>query len=183
LSGVIEARTLCVSAMLLLVVLIRPAAAQTPRWEISGAYDFTRDWTSDINFPVGWTAGTAYAINGWFSAAAEAGGSYKTIPVSGDAVHLRLYTYLAGARARRTTGRFTEFGQVLAGAVRTSGTVFGVTSASTHLGIQPGGGADYALTTKLSARLEFDFRLVLGETQVDSQHHARFLAGIAYALH
>ena len=179
----IGTRTLWVSAMLLFAVLIRPAAAQTARWELSGAYDYTRDWTSDINFPVGWTAGSAYLINAWLSAAGEVGGSYETFPVSGDAVHLRLYTYLAGLKARRTTGRFTEFGQLLAGAAHTSATAFGITSASTHLAIQPGGGADYALTTRLSARVELDFRVVLGERQVDSQHHARFLAGIAYALH
>jgi uncharacterized protein with beta-barrel porin domain len=83
---------------------------------------------------------------------------------------------------RRTTSRFTEFAQLEAGAARTSGTAFGITSASTHAAVQLGGGADYVVTPRVSLRGEVDFRVVGGEPQVDSQHHGRFLVGIVYAI-
>jgi opacity protein-like surface antigen len=175
-------RASCLSAILLLVFLSRPAAAQTPRWEVSGAYDFTRDSTTDVDFPIGWTAGGAYLITPWMSAAGEIGRSRKTIPVIGSEVRLGLVTYMAGLRLRRPAGRVSEFGQVLAGVVSTTGTAFGVASASTHFGLQPGAGLDFGLTRRLSARAEIDFRLVRGGDQVDSEHHVRFAAGVVYAF-
>jgi Outer membrane protein beta-barrel domain len=164
------------------ILLASPAAAQDARWELSAAYDFTRDWTGDINFPMGWNVGGAYAITPWLSAAGEVGASRKNIPIAGDDVHLNLQTYLAGLRARRPAGRLIEFGQVLAGAADASGEVFGVTSGSTHFAVQAGAGLDYGLSRRLSARAQIDFRIVHGGDQVDSAHQARFGVGVAYAF-
>src|SRR5207249_7810301 len=72
------------------------------------------------------------------------------LPISGSDVHLNLQTYLAGLRAARPAGRLIEFGQVLAGAARASGSVFDVTTASTHFAVQAGAGLDYSLTRRLS---------------------------------
>jgi opacity protein-like surface antigen len=161
--------------------MVAPASAQR-RWEVSAAYDFTRDWTGDVNYAAGWTVGSAVDVNSWLSAVAEAGASYKNIPVTGSDIRLRLYPFFGGARVRRSTHRVTEFAQLEGGAARTSGSAFGTTDTSTHAAVQLGGGADYALTPRLSLRGEIDFRVVFGEQQVDSQHHGRFLVGIAYAI-
>ncbi len=177
-------RRLAIAAAALCVLPIAAtASAQPKRWEASAAYDFTRDWTSDINYAAGWTGGTAFGLNDWLSAIGEVGASYKNIPVTGSEAELRLYTFLGGVRVRRTTHRFTEFGQIAAGAAHARGTVFDITNTSTHPAVQAGGGGDFAVTPRLFLRVQIDFRVVFGGQQVDSQHHARFLAGIAYAVH
>ena len=142
----------------------------------------TRDATSDVNFPVGWSAGTAVRITPWASAVVKAGGSRRTIPtVIGD-LKLGMQTVMAGGRASVRIGRAEEFGQVLAGVVRATGSAFGTSSSSTHAGVQAGAGVDYPLTRRLAARGQLDFRLVDGRGLESRGHQYRFATSIVYTV-
>ena len=89
---------------------------------------------------------------------------------------------MGGLRASARLGRLTEFGQILAGVVRTSGSAFGSTTSGQSLGIQPGVGIDYPLTRAWAARAELDVRLIA--TQPDTTnggYQYRFVAALVYA--
>jgi opacity protein-like surface antigen len=87
-----------------------------------------------------------------------------------------------GARASARIGPFVEFGQILVGVVHASGSAFGTTMSSTHLGAQVGGGLDYPVTGRLSVRGEVDFRRSRGENGADTARELRGVAGVVYRL-
>src|SRR5712691_11804408 len=118
---------------MMLVMLTPPhvAAAQDARpLEVSGGYSFVHDPNNHISLAAGWMAGGGVALTDWLAAVVDAGGSYKTISSFGSEVHVTVHTAMAGVRASAGVGKVTEFGQVLVGFVRGSGTAFGFASTS-----------------------------------------------------
>ncbi len=165
------------------------ARAQTPEplpIELYAGYSYLRDpggsvlaaTESDDSFHVGWTAGAARRIWRRVAAVGEVSGHYKTRTTFDEDVHLSYHAFLGGARASIRVGRFEEFGQALAGAVRAHGSAFGVTVTKTALAVQPGGGVDYRLTPRLAARVQLDYRWIRGSDRGGSANQFRASAAI-----
>jgi len=166
--------------MLLLLLMSRQALAQTP-FEISGGYSLAHDYRDQVTLPAGWIAGGAIDLTPAFAAVAEVSGQYKTVALLNTDARLSVHTVLAGVRASARVGPVTEFGQILAGVVRTSGSAFGSTTTVRALGVQPGAGVDYPLTARWTARAELDVRLIAA--QQDAQNggtQLRLAAGLVY---
>ena len=138
----------------------RPAAAQTaPGWDLFAGYTFDRDVADDVNLAEGWAATAARSVNGWLSIAVDVSGARTTVAATGTEIALASLTAAAGARAAARVGPFLEFGEVLAGVTRATGTAFGVTSATRHGVLQAGVGVDYPAGRRLAARAHFDVRV------------------------
>ena len=170
--------------VMMLVVLTRPlsAAAQNARpLEVSAGYSFVHDPNNHISLAAGWMAGGGVALTDWLAAVVDAGGSYKTISSFGSEVHVSVHTAMGGVRASARVGKVTEFGQVLAGIVRGSGTAFGFASTSRAFGLQPGIGFDIPLNQTLAGRAELDVRFIHSQPNGNNAgYEYRFVAGIVY---
>lgn len=167
--------------LLLLLLISRHTSAQTP-FEFAGGYSLAHDPRDQLTLPAGWIAGAAIGLTPAFSAVADISGQYKTIPLLGADARFTVHTVMGGVRGLARLGRLTEFGQILAGVVRTSGSAFGSTTSGQSLGVQPGAGIDYPLARTWSARAELDLRLMAA--QADAQnggHQYRFVAALVYA--
>jgi hypothetical protein len=169
-----------VAPTLLLLLISRQVLAQTP-FEISGGYSLAHDFRDQITLPAGWMAGAAIDLTPAFAAVADVSGQYKTVALLNADARLSVHTVLAGVRASARVGRLTEFGQVLAGVVRASGSAFGSTTTVNAIGVQPGAGVDYPLTARWAARAELDIRLIAA--QQDAQNagtQLRFAGCLVY---
>jgi hypothetical protein len=176
-----------------LALLGAPAAALAqPRatTEFFGGYSFLLDsgngvlavTVGDDRFPLGWAAGVAQPLSRWLAVVAEAGGQYKTRTTFVDDVRLSYHSLLAGPRARAQIGPLTEFAQVLVGAAHGRAEAFGLTVTGTALSVQPGGGIDYALGSRLAARVELDYRWIRKSAQ-GRGHASQFRAMAALVVH
>jgi len=169
-------RARIVFAVACVALIASPAAAQTDRhWEAFGGYALVRDSHEDLNMPAGWVAGGARALNGWFSIVADAGGSYKTLPLIGGDVTVASHSVLAGGRIAARIGNVIEFGELLGGVVHTSGSAFGQSSSATYGAVQGGIGLDIPLRSRLAGRVEFD------ATHLSIGRRFRVTAAIVYA--
>jgi hypothetical protein len=166
--------------MLLLLLMPRQAMAQT-RFDLSGGYALAHDWRDQVTLPAGWMAGAAIDLTPAFAAVVEVSGQSKTVALLNADARLTIYTALAGVRGSARLGRLTEFGQIVAGVVRTSGSAFGATTTVHAIGVQPGAGVDFPLTPRWAARAELDIRLIAA--QEDAQNggtQLRFAACLVY---
>ena len=105
----------------------------------------------------------AYGKGAIVGVAGEVRGSYKTISIAGDQPKVRVYTFMAGPRARPSHSRVAPFGQVLFGAARASTSVLSVIDTVTNFAYQPGGGVDLKVSGGLGVRLEADYRIIRSE--------------------
>jgi hypothetical protein len=184
-----RAITMMVSALVALGAPRASAAQTSPPLEVYAGYSYLADPDNSVlqatagnsGLKAGWIVGAAVPLSGWLAAVAEAGGNDKSLPTIDGELHLSVLTFMAGARASARIGRITEFGQVLVGAVRGSGSAFGLTVSNTGFGIQPGGGLDWPVDHRLAARLELDFRTISGTDEGrDRAHQFRAIAAIVY---
>jgi hypothetical protein len=158
-----------------------PAWAQTG-FELSGGYSLAHDPRDAITLPAGWFAGAAIGLTAALSAVADVSGQYKTIALFDTDARLTAHSVMGGLRLSARLGRLTEFGQVLAGVVRTSGSAFGSTTSGQALGVQPGAGFDYPLAPGWSARAEVDMRLIASQPDAtNGGHQYRFVAALVYS--
>ncbi len=123
-----------------------PVAAQTPRIEVSGGYQFlnvSADLESidtgdlpvrdvDQSLPTGWYIDLAGNLNRHFGVVFEAGGNYKSITESAAfggiaasaSVDLRVHEFMGGVRySSRANPTVVPFGQFLVGAINGSAKV------------------------------------------------------------
>ena len=180
----IAAMIRALACVLLLCLCPRPAAAQTCRpLEISGGYSAVNDPKNLVSLPVGWMAGARLSVTDWLSAVADVSGHHTTVAGTGSDLRLSVLAAMGGLRASGHIGRVTEFGQLLAGVARGSGTAFGVTTTTSAFALQPGVGLDYPLRAAFSARAEVDLRLIKDQGEGNSAgHEYRFLVGLVYRL-
>jgi hypothetical protein len=171
--------------LLVMLALPRPAAAQNARpLEVSGGYSFVRDPNNHVSLVAGWMAGAGVALTDWLAVVADAGGNYKTISSFGSDVDVSVHTVMGGVRASARVGKVTEFGQVLAGIVRGSGTAFGFVSTSHAFGLQPGIGFEIPLSQRLAGRAELDVRFIHSQANGNNAgYEYRFVAGIVCRFH
>jgi hypothetical protein len=167
--------------VLLLALFPCPVHAQTV-FEVSGGYSLAHDPRDAVTLPAGWFAGAAIRLTSALSAVADVSGQYATIPLFESDARVTAHGVLGGLRLSARLGRITEFGQVLAGVVRTSGSAFGSTTSGQSLGVQPGAGIDYPLARTWSARAELDIRLIASQPDAtNGGHQYRFVAALVYA--
>jgi hypothetical protein len=186
--------TAIVTALTALLALGAPRAshAQTrPRLEVYAGYSYLNDpdnsvlqaTAGDSSLNAGWMAGAAAPVSNWLSVVAETGGNYKTLATIDSDLHLTVLSFMAGARASAKVGRLTEFGQVLVGGVRGSGSAFGLTVSTTGFALQPGAGLDWPLGHHVAARLESDFRAISASGNGrDRAHQIRVVAALVYLV-
>jgi hypothetical protein len=175
-------RARMVLVMLILGALPRHAHAQAPI-EISGGYSIAHDPRDDVTLPSGWMAGAAIGLTPALAVVGDASVQYKTVALLSTDARLTVHTVMGGLRASARLGRVTEFGQILAGVVRTSGSSFGSTTTGTSVGVQPGVGVDFPFNGRLAARAEFDVRLIRHQSDAtNGGHQFRFVAGLACRL-
>jgi opacity protein-like surface antigen len=163
-----------------------PCAAGAQTWrpqELSGGYVYLNDSDNQVGLPAGWMAGGSFRLTDWLSAVGEGGISVRTTTTFGSDLRVRVGAVLGGARASASLGPFREFGQVLAGAVLSSATGFGVTSTDTAFGVQPGAGLDYPITARVAARAEVDGRFIRSRSSGSTPaHEIRLLVGVVLKL-
>ena len=174
-------RAIVILALLLpLAPRTAAAQAQTPL-ELSGGYSAVNDPNDQVSLPLGWMAGGGLMLTGWLSAVADVSGNHTTVAAFGSDLRLGVFAAMGGLRASARLGRFTEFGQLLTGVVRSSSTAFGLTSTTDALGLQPGAGIDYPLGGPFAARAELDVRFIHNQGEGNSSgHEYRFVAAIVY---
>lgn len=169
-----------VLGVLLLGAGARRTSAQAP-FEISGGYSLARDPRDEVTLLSGWMAGAAIGVTRALSVVGDISGQYQTIPLLTTDARLSVHTAMGGVRASAGVGRLTEFAQIVAGVVRTSGSAFGATDVSQASGIQPGVGLDYPLTRAWAARAQFDVRLIRSQPDAaNGGYEYRFAAALVY---
>jgi opacity protein-like surface antigen len=117
---------------------------------------------SDNGLGLGWIAGAALPIMSSLAIVGEASGHYKDRTTLEADVELSFHAAMAGARLSARLGPLTEFAQVLAGVLHGHGSAFGSTASTTGFALQPGGGIDYRLGSRMAARLQLDYRTMNG---------------------
>jgi outer membrane protein with beta-barrel domain len=152
----------------------QPAFAQEHRWNIAAGYTALNDTTDHVTFPLGLSVGAAVSLGSWLAIAGEVDRQQKTQPTFGSDITLTSTGVVAGLRAQTRIGALTEFVQVLAGGVTSTGTLFGGTTTSHHSAVQPGLGVDFALRPRWAARGEIDARWL------DSGNEVRYVAALVY---
>jgi hypothetical protein len=158
--------------VLILGVPVTVAAQDVEERQIVAGYTSMTDVTDHVTLPAGWFIGAAARLNSWLSVAIDVDGQYKTIRFIDSDIHLASYAPTAGVRASGQLGKFVEFVQVLAGGVRSRGTLFGSTEVKWHGVLQPGAGGDYPLNERWAIRGEFDARIM------SSGHELRVATGV-----
>jgi hypothetical protein len=163
--------------VLLALTAPRLSAAQSPaRWQVFAGYAPLNDVTDRVSYPAGWVVSVAGHLKAWLSVAGDVDGQYDTIPSIGSDFHLASHTVTVGPRASARLGRFVEFGQVLAGVIQSTNTVFGSTETTRHAVVQPGVGLDYPLSRKWAVRGELDARFI------NTGQEIRVVAGLVYVF-
>jgi hypothetical protein len=155
-----------------------PAIAQSTRtWQLSAGYSALRVPNDNVTFAAGWAIGSSVLLNRWLSLAVDVDGQLSTIPSFGTDIRLTSHAVAAGARASGRLGPFTEFGEMLVGNVRSTGTLFATTDTTNHVMFQPGIGLDYPVSFKWAVRGELDARWLQTGQQI------RGVVGLVYRLH
>jgi len=168
------------------VVLLAAAAradAQTRSLEVFGGYSWLYDAKSDTPLPAGWSAGAALTLTPWFATVGDAAGHYTSVETFDSEVRLTTHAVMGGGRVFARVGRLTEFAQLVAGALRATGTVFGSTETNTVFAYQPGVGVDYALTDRVAGRAQLDVRVVRDNSGgIEGGREFRVCASLVYRI-
>ena len=169
-----------------------------PIAELSAGYAFMHDTDIDENFPAGWYVSGAVNLSQWFGIVGEAGGSYTTVDETYGleqrfslSTKLEGYTFMAGPRFFRKTGRVVPFAQFLTGVLyarsRTTSTwgdeppYRGGRLVSTDFAIQPGGGVTVLLTERVGLRVAGDYRCAIDtEDETEYTNEFRFITGFTF---
>jgi len=112
-----------------MLAIASPAAAQTPKVDVSAGYQFTKVFGDgdNLTIPIGWYADLAGHVTPMFSLVFEVTGAYKTetetVSISSTRTvtaeaKARLHTFMGGVRVsgHTTNTAIVPFGQVLFGA-------------------------------------------------------------------
>ena len=110
-------------------------------------------------------AAAALMLTPTFSAVADVSGQYKTVALFDSDARLSVLAAMGGVRAAARIGALTEFGQLLVGVVRASGSAFGSTTSGRSLSIQPGVGRRLSAGDGVVARAELDLRLIAAQPE------------------
>ena len=156
----------CLSSLLIVASAATAFSQTTPAREVSVGYSFMRE---EFEFNRnGWVTSYAENVNRWFGVKAELGGNYTG--GAGD-----VHSILAGPQFALTKrSRITPWSHFLLGTALTHRNFFFFTpgalppglglvplqTSDANFAIQPGGGIDYWLGSKVGIRLGGDYRRV-----------------------
>jgi hypothetical protein len=137
--------------IILLGLLLLPAAAQTPKAEVFGGYQYTRITVADTGFNFnGWNASLTGNVNKWFGIAADFSGAYKT--ESGVSVKVHTYTF-GPVVSLNHEGTINPFVHALFGGAHLGASLTGLGSGGTNgFTMMMGGGVDAKVTPHLAIR-------------------------------
>jgi len=167
-------------------------AADTPRYEVAGAYAYLHDTDRSETFPAGWAFAATGNVNSWIGVVAEVGGNYDVCKncqrgpfasqvLRGQDLHIRLVSYLGGPRiASHAASAITPFAQVLFGGTHMSGGTEFDGALNTGFTYQPGAGIDVHVAPRIAIRVEGDYRVI--RTTGHNNKESRVLAGAVYAF-
>jgi len=158
----------CLVALFIIGSVVTAFSQEPPAREVSAGYSFLREEFSTNRH--GWVASYAENLNRWFGAKVELGGNYGDQgPIGrGDS-----HSIMAGPQfARLRTSRITPWAHFLLGVnILEQNTVVSVPIEpprlvpfqfnQVHFAMQPGGGIDYWLGSKVGIRLGADYRRVV----------------------
>jgi hypothetical protein len=177
------------AALLCLVVvgLARPAAAQTPKAEVSVGYNWlAAKQTGDDEyekFKKGWYADVAGNVTDTVSIVGQVTGNYKTFE---DDSKINIYTFMGGVRAG-SAGRVRGFGQALVGGVnlKANDPLFG-DFKETDFAVQFGGGVNVLGSSNVGVRLGVDYLRIMaketGEVLFEDVNGFRFNVGVTFGI-
>ena len=137
--------------MLLVGLLLVPAwAADVPKAEVFGGYQYTRVTVADtgINFN-GWNASLTGNVNKWFGIAADFSGAYKT--ESGVSVKVHTYTF-GPVISLNHEGTINPFVHALFGGAHASAAFEGSGAGTNGFAMAMGGGIDGKVSPHLAIR-------------------------------
>ncbi len=168
--------------MFLALLSYQAVAADEPRAEVFGGYQYLRLDTGvsgidsfNLN---GWNA----ALNGYFTKhigfTADFSGAYGTPDVLGVGIDTKVYTFMFGPVVRLPNPtHLTPFFHALGGGVHFSGSALGTSASETDAAWAVGGGLDWNATQRFSIRLgQFDY--VQSRAGDSSQNNLRYSAGV-----
>lgn len=147
---------------LTLGIAAAPAAAQTPRAEISGGYQFVgAKSASDDNyekFKKGWYADVAGNAGRVLGIVGNIGGNYKTLTEGNQSVDFSVHQFLVGPRVSgRAIPMVVPFGQVLFGGTRVKAKQGSTSLSDTSFTVAAGGGINLMVTPKAGVRGGIDY--------------------------
>ena len=180
-----------IAAAMLFLVLFGTAplfAADTPRFELAGAYAFMQDATRSDTFAGGWAITAVGNVNSWVGVVTEVGGHYRSCDdcqrgpfasqrFEGTNLRIAIHTYMAGPRVASHANSFvTPFAQMLIGGSHMSGGTEFDGALNTGLTYQPGAGVDVRFARNAAIRLQGDYRII--RTSGRNNRQSRVLAGV-----
>jgi opacity protein-like surface antigen len=153
----------------------KPRAPETGP-DLFGGYSYTHAGEASLH---GWGLAGTYPFRGAWSAVADLSGHYGSFA----GADLGQLAFMAGLRwSARPGSRLRPFAEGLVGPARTSASIDtaggSVSDADTDWGIALGGGLDYRLNGRWSARGLVHLRLLWGEGATDED--PRFSLGAVY---
>ena len=177
----------CLVAVFVIGSVVTAFSQEPPSREVSVGYSFLRQEFSTNRH--GWVASYAENLNRWAGAKVELGGNYGDTLTFGSG---HSHSILAGPQfAFARTSRITPWSHFLVGInimdIRTVITPIGsptdtlvpIRFNQVHFAMQPGGGIDYWLGSKVGIRLGADYRLVVRE-RVRDLDNLRLNAGVVF---
>jgi hypothetical protein len=127
---------------------------EEPSTNLTFGYQYMYDGSWSEHLLIGYFASITHRIKPTLALVGEAGGSngqYKTTNF-----RIERYAFLGGLRLMGGEGEVRPFFQVLAGYSRQGGDV----GIANGIAVQPGGGADLAVTESLTIRAQADYRFL-----------------------
>jgi opacity protein-like surface antigen len=177
---------------LMVVGFAAPAAAQTPKAEVSVGYHWLGAKSSGDDewekFPAGWYADVAGNVSDTVSIVGQVTGNYKTFDDPDGEFKLKLHSYMFGVRGS-SPGRVRGFGQVLVGGMNLKGSeTTGTFSASeTDLAFQVGGGVNILGSGNVGLRLGVDYTRIMAKEdgvvlEGDDVNGFSFKVGVTFGI-
>jgi len=142
----------CVLLTVLFCLFLLPAmAADVPKVEVFGGYQFTHVNVDSEGFNFnGWNASLTGNVNKWFGVAADFSGAYKTI----EGVSVKAHTYTFGpVISLNREGTVNPFVHALFGGARLSASLSGTGGSTNGFAMMMGGGADAKVSEHLAVRV------------------------------
>lgn len=168
-------RKLIVMTLLLGLFSLPVLAADNPKAEVFGGYQYTRfDGGGNAN---GWNIALTGNVNSWFGVTADFSGAYT----SESGISIKNYTYTFGpVVSMRQNRAFTPFAHALFGGDHASASFGGISGGDSGFAALVGGGVDFNFSEHLAVRaVQVDWMLLhsSGET---SSNNARVSTGIVF---
>jgi hypothetical protein len=172
-------------AAIALAIAAAPAAAQTPKTEVSVGYQALH--VPDLWFPAGFAVDGAYNLTDQVGVVGEFGWSHKSASADAGVASaegsLNAYTFAGGVRVSgRGYSSVTPFAQVLLGGLHATGSAsvtaggfsVGVSDSTTEFMIQPGAGVVVPVGDNVGVVGQIDYRRVFFQSQGENEYRIFF---------